>query len=491
MYKNILVALDGSTSSQRALDEAIRIAACEPATVLAIFVVDAGAVSSYPVQFRWQVRNIGRQTLEAAQGRLRAAGIECEIDLQETRDVTDSVAQCLLRCAAQMPADLVVMGTRGRSGLRRLALGSVAESFVRGSMCPVLLTRATGTVGESVDPSKVHRATFPEGAIEEGKVTPPQSGGFRRILLCVDSSEASGCAGAFARRLAEPDFGVTIAGVVPDPQLLATHAGLSGPELEVAHRALLENAERAIETASSALRQTIASLHTQVIDLARERGDVAHALTKRAQEDGTDLMIVALRQHHGLVRWLDSSVIDTLSRVSPCAMIVVPTGYENAPDAGFQRILFAIDGSPTSFVALRTGAMLATPDTQIRVIYVVDRALHNGDSAPMALLDDAFVKEGERAIAVADGQLQSLQNVTRSQVSADLISTDATGDDISGALLRDAERWKADLIVMGTHGRRGGARSYLGSVPNRVASLSKVRLMLVREQHDGPAMNAL
>jgi len=43
----------------------------------------------------------------------------------------------------QMLADVVVMGTHGRTGLRRLALGSVAEAFVRRSTCAVLLTRET------------------------------------------------------------------------------------------------------------------------------------------------------------------------------------------------------------------------------------------------------------------------------------------------------------------------------------------------------------
>ncbi|WP_327219971.1 universal stress protein [Caballeronia catudaia] len=54
-----------------------------------------------------------------------------------------------------------------------------------------------------------------------------------------------------------------------------------------------------------------------------------------------------------------------------------------------QRILFAIDGSPTSFAALATGTMLATPDTHIRVVYVVDRALRGG-GAPAAILEDTM-----------------------------------------------------------------------------------------------------
>ncbi|KAK45139.1 universal stress protein UspA [Caballeronia jiangsuensis] len=146
MYRNILVALDGSECSQRALDEAIRIGTL--ARVNIVFVIDVAALSSFPAQYRVSVREDGTRTLEIAYARAIAAGIDCETELAETRNVTDTIAKCLQRRAAHMPADLVVMGTHGRTGLRRLALGSVAEAFVRRSTCPVLLMRAPNGEGK-------------------------------------------------------------------------------------------------------------------------------------------------------------------------------------------------------------------------------------------------------------------------------------------------------------------------------------------------------
>ncbi|WP_250516548.1 universal stress protein [Caballeronia sp. INDeC2] len=140
MYRNILVALDGSECSQRALDEAIRIGA--RARVRVVFVIDVAALSSYPAHYRVSVREEGTLTLEIAYARVLDAGIDCETELAETLNVTDTIAKCLQRRAVHMPADVVVMGTHGRTGLRRLALGSVAEAFVRRSTCPVLLMRA-------------------------------------------------------------------------------------------------------------------------------------------------------------------------------------------------------------------------------------------------------------------------------------------------------------------------------------------------------------
>jgi len=141
MYRKIMVALDGSACSQRALDEAIRIGA--RARVRVVHVIDVAALSSYPAQYRVSVREQGAHALEIAYARALDAGIECETELAETRDVTDTIAKCLQRRAVQMLADVVVMGTHGRTGLRRLALGSVAEAFVRRSTCAVLLTRET------------------------------------------------------------------------------------------------------------------------------------------------------------------------------------------------------------------------------------------------------------------------------------------------------------------------------------------------------------
>ncbi|WP_350029745.1 universal stress protein [Caballeronia sp. AZ1_KS37] len=70
---------------------------------------------------------------------MRDAGVAGETALLETENTTHSIARCPQRYAVQMHADLVV---RGRLVVpERLVLGSVAEAFLRHSMCPVLLVR--------------------------------------------------------------------------------------------------------------------------------------------------------------------------------------------------------------------------------------------------------------------------------------------------------------------------------------------------------------
>jgi len=146
MYERILIALDGSETSKRALAEALRMAQLTGARLCVAHVIDAvepfGMGLTYvPIELLAAYREDAKKLLEAARADAKAAGVICETELLEVQDVTDSVASCLHRCASRIGAQLVVLGTHGRRGVRRTWLGSVAEEFVRGAECPVLLVR--------------------------------------------------------------------------------------------------------------------------------------------------------------------------------------------------------------------------------------------------------------------------------------------------------------------------------------------------------------
>jgi nucleotide-binding universal stress UspA family protein len=133
--------MDGSESSKCALNEAIRVAAFTTAKLRVVFVLDASEMYAYPVGFRDVLREDGRRVLEDAQRNLEEGGIVGEVEIVETANVPEDVASCLQRLVLRDRTDLVVMGTHGRRGWRRMLLGSVAERFLRFSTCPVLLVR--------------------------------------------------------------------------------------------------------------------------------------------------------------------------------------------------------------------------------------------------------------------------------------------------------------------------------------------------------------
>lgn len=146
MYQHILVPIDGSATSDRALQEALKLAAQQSAQVRLIHVLeelmfpDNEAYFDYATLQEVMKRN-GENMLEQAKATSRKAGIEAESVLIETAG--ERVASVIVAEAQRWPADLIVIGTHGRSGFNRLLFGSVAEGVVRTAQAPVLLIRGS------------------------------------------------------------------------------------------------------------------------------------------------------------------------------------------------------------------------------------------------------------------------------------------------------------------------------------------------------------
>jgi nucleotide-binding universal stress UspA family protein len=151
MYTCILVALDGGAASERALDEAIMLARHLGSTLHVFNVADAHelgeASTPYapPTQLVEDWRIAVEALIPAAVARARAQGVTAYGTVRF--DPEGKVSDAILEEARKTGAELIVMGTHGRSGLARLALGSEAESVTRESPLPVLVVRAPETSG--------------------------------------------------------------------------------------------------------------------------------------------------------------------------------------------------------------------------------------------------------------------------------------------------------------------------------------------------------
>ena len=148
MYAHILVAIDGSSVAERALDEAIALARQLASTLHVFNVIDAGRLVAevlgyaVPEQLVEDWRIAGERLVPEAIERARSQGVAAQGRVG--CDPSLRVYEAILREASSTAADLIVMGTHGRRGLTRLTLGSDAERVVRESPVPVLLLRATG-----------------------------------------------------------------------------------------------------------------------------------------------------------------------------------------------------------------------------------------------------------------------------------------------------------------------------------------------------------
>lgn len=145
----------------------------------------------------------------------------------------------------------------------------------------------------------------------------------------------------------------------------------------------------------------------------------------------------------------------------------------------YERILVAVDGSPASARAVAHAiAITKAFDARLRILHVVDMgwlALGPELAVDTHRLADARRTAGEKDLAVA------LEQARAAGVSAEtaLVETGAPGQRLAGQIVDEAQAWSADLIVLGTHGRGGAERLFLGSIAEGVARRSSVPVLLV------------
>lgn len=152
MYKKILVPIDGSATSARGLEEAIKLAKLTGARLRLIHVVDelsfamsAGYGLTYTGDVLNVLREAGAEILSNAVTQAMAAGLEADSVLNDS--FAGRVCDLVLAQAKAWGADLIVLGTHGRRGVGRMFMGSDAENVVRGATTPVLLVRAAADAG--------------------------------------------------------------------------------------------------------------------------------------------------------------------------------------------------------------------------------------------------------------------------------------------------------------------------------------------------------
>ncbi|WOB10619.1 universal stress protein [Piscinibacter gummiphilus] len=146
MYDKILVPIDGSATSTRGLNEAIDLARQLKSQLVLLTVVDdfpmtveMASVSAFN-ETRAILVEHGKKVLEEGRTTVSNAGLACETVLSEV--MSQRPADSIVQEAAKRACNLIVMGTHGRRGFNRMALGSDAELVLRQAPVPVLLVRS-------------------------------------------------------------------------------------------------------------------------------------------------------------------------------------------------------------------------------------------------------------------------------------------------------------------------------------------------------------
>lgn len=149
----------------------------------------------------------------------------------------------------------------------------------------------------------------------------------------------------------------------------------------------------------------------------------------------------------------------------------------------YKRILVPIDGSPPSDLGCREAIRFAkTLGSEIHFLNIVDPRLLFAEVTstvgPQELLE-IWRAGGERLVA------QAVAAAAAAGVSADAAVRCDPGMRVCDEILEEARREDADLIIMGTHGRRGVGRLWLGSDAEHVLRLSPVPVLVVRAPQPG------
>ena len=295
---NILCPVDRSDISRRALLVAAALARWYDARlrVMEVVSVPLPASSAMPVADQTVSMDVHRALLEELDRfaePARSSGVPMHFTVEE-----GNVTNEILSEARDLHADLIVMGTHGRSGFDRLALGSIAEKVLRRAPCPVL----TVPPADQIVP------------IADG---PP----FRRIVCAVDFSDASLKALEYALSLAQED----------DAQLFVTHV-IDWPDDSTLPPALAQ-------AVTSTRRDWEESKRRQLQQLVPESartwcapepvlrvGSPARELLRVAEEHDADLVVMGVHGRGAIDRALFGSTTHKVVRDARCAVLTVRSG---------------------------------------------------------------------------------------------------------------------------------------------------------------------
>jgi len=139
--RKILIATDGSETAKEAADFGIKTLRFSGAKVYAVYVLDTTSYGSLPKDEKWskkieQFEGIGHEAASYIEEKAKAAGLEAESIV-----LKGNPAEEILNFAEGQDVDMVVIGSLGKSRIKRLVLGSVSEKVVRHAKVPVLVVR--------------------------------------------------------------------------------------------------------------------------------------------------------------------------------------------------------------------------------------------------------------------------------------------------------------------------------------------------------------
>ena len=289
VIQRVLCAVDLSDTSRRALEHAAALAQRANAHVTVLHVQHTPSPLEYvdgtvPIEPDVDMLRLTLHTFVAS----AAADAAVTVRITTGPDVRRAIVTDLETDGA----DLLVIGSHGRSGVERFLLGSTSDRVVRQAGCPVLVVPPTAE--------------------------PPRDGRFSRILCGIDFSAASLRAFRYALHLAHQDGEVRLLHAIEMPPELRDRQITAAFDVDAVRRA-----------AETAARQRLAALvpgpEAPPVRIAPQvvEGRAHRQIIEVARQEGADLIVLGTHGRGVLDRWLFGSNTQAVLHQAPCAVLTV------------------------------------------------------------------------------------------------------------------------------------------------------------------------
>ncbi|MFZ2196119.1 MAG: universal stress protein [Thermodesulfovibrionales bacterium] len=286
--KLILLATDGSESSEGAVKEAIYLAKSCVAKLSVIYVLETNPeFETEGLKFVEKMEHAAREHLEEIRKEAAAENVEIEAIVRRT----DQPYKAIIEEAAKMKSDVIVMGRRGRTGLEKMLMGSVAAKVIGYAPCKVLVVPRFATIS------------------------------CKNILIATDGSKYSIAAATEAIGIAKRcKSNLIIVAAVHTEALssMIADTGYTQDQQAVIQKEELQRAERNISVVKELAEKE--GIHAK--DFISE-GRPYEAIVKAALNNDVDLIVVGSHGRTGISRFLMGSVTERVIGHAESAVLIV------------------------------------------------------------------------------------------------------------------------------------------------------------------------
>jgi nucleotide-binding universal stress UspA family protein len=284
--ERLLLATDGSQFGEGAIREAIRLAKKCASKLSAISVIETNPeYETIAPQLLEKAEKTAREHLESVKAQAKKEGVDITTTILEGEDSYNYIAEE----AAKNKISMIIMGRRGRTGLKRLVMGSTTARVIGHAPCNVLV---------------VPRAAQVE---------------FKNILVATDGSRHAAAAASEAVGIAKKNGSkLTIISVVPAELATPTDVDFAATRRELLAEKEMQVAEKNAKAVKDAAQKEGVAVQAFVMT-----GKPADAIIEIAKEKSADLIIVGSHGRTGIERLLMGSVAERVIVMTSCAVLVV------------------------------------------------------------------------------------------------------------------------------------------------------------------------